>query len=131
MCSSDLETPLHPLGCLLETLVTVYRMTYVGVGSNRRLLCQAVEEIRSYLTRIFQLVRYTARGLCSAFFCCALLCSQRVCRGISFTAPRGNLSLLASPGSCSQTSQGRGPSSQSVPPPQPPASQGGWDLRFP
>ncbi|KAK6315502.1 hypothetical protein J4Q44_G00150310 [Coregonus suidteri] len=51
------ETPLHPLGWLLETLVTVYRMTYIGVGSNRRLLQQAVEEIKSYLRRIFQLVR--------------------------------------------------------------------------
>uniref|UniRef100_A0A8C7JUU4 Alsin Rho guanine nucleotide exchange factor ALS2 n=1 Tax=Oncorhynchus kisutch TaxID=8019 RepID=A0A8C7JUU4_ONCKI len=52
------ETPLHPLGGLLETLVTVYRITYIGVGSNRRLLQQAVEEIRSYLIRIFQLVRF-------------------------------------------------------------------------
>ncbi|KAG7331013.1 hypothetical protein KOW79_004982 [Hemibagrus wyckioides] len=51
------DTPLHPLGWLLETLVTVYRMTYVGVGSNRRLLKQAVEEIQSYLKRLFQLVR--------------------------------------------------------------------------
>eukprot|EP00063_Salmo_salar_P062996 XP_014037831.1 PREDICTED: alsin-like isoform X1 [Salmo salar] len=52
------ETPLHPLGGLVETVVTVYRMTYIGVGSNRRLLRQAVEEIKSYLRRIFQLVRF-------------------------------------------------------------------------
>ncbi|KAJ8349897.1 hypothetical protein SKAU_G00250270 [Synaphobranchus kaupii] len=52
------DTPLHPLGRLVETLVTVYRMTYVGVGANRRLLQQAVNEIKSYLTRIFQLVRF-------------------------------------------------------------------------
>uniref|UniRef100_UPI00398E659F alsin isoform X3 n=1 Tax=Pristiophorus japonicus TaxID=55135 RepID=UPI00398E659F len=52
------DTPLHPLGNLLETLVAVYRMTYVGVGANRRLLQQAVNEIKSYLTRIFQLVRF-------------------------------------------------------------------------
>ncbi|XP_035377793.1 alsin isoform X3 [Electrophorus electricus] len=57
------DTPLHPLGWLLETLVTVYRMTYVGVGSNRRLLQQAVEEIQSYLRRIFQLVRFLFPGL--------------------------------------------------------------------
>ncbi|XDV30754.1 hypothetical protein PO909_033601 [Leuciscus waleckii] len=57
------DTPLHPLGWLLETLVTVYRMTYVGVGSNRRLLQQAVEEIQSYLTRIFQIVRFLFPGL--------------------------------------------------------------------
>ncbi|KAJ8410132.1 hypothetical protein AAFF_G00211730 [Aldrovandia affinis] len=52
------DTPLHPLGRLLETLVAVYRMTYVGVGANRRLLQQAVNEIKSYLGRIFQLVRF-------------------------------------------------------------------------
>ncbi|KAI5628041.1 alsin, partial [Silurus asotus] len=57
------DTPLHPLGWLLETLVTVYRMTYVGVGSNRRLLKQAVEEIQSYLERIFQLIRFLFPGL--------------------------------------------------------------------
>ncbi|MGH0133525.1 UNVERIFIED_CONTAM: hypothetical protein FKN15_052981 [Acipenser sinensis] len=39
------DTPLHPLGKLVETLVAVYRMTYVGVGANRRLLEQAVNEI--------------------------------------------------------------------------------------
>uniref|UniRef100_A0A3B4BG27 VPS9 domain-containing protein n=1 Tax=Periophthalmus magnuspinnatus TaxID=409849 RepID=A0A3B4BG27_9GOBI len=50
------ETPLHPLGRLLETLVAVYRMTYVGVGANRRLLRQAVNEIKSYLSRIFTIV---------------------------------------------------------------------------
>uniref|UniRef100_A0A8C1NFH0 Alsin Rho guanine nucleotide exchange factor ALS2 b n=1 Tax=Cyprinus carpio TaxID=7962 RepID=A0A8C1NFH0_CYPCA len=52
------DTPLHPLGQLVETLVSVYRMTYVGVGANRRLLPQAVNEIKSYLSRIFQLVRF-------------------------------------------------------------------------
>ncbi|XP_054603565.2 alsin isoform X2 [Nothobranchius furzeri] len=52
------DTPLHPLGRLLETLVAVYRMTYVGVGANRRLLQQAVNEIKSYLNRIFQIVRF-------------------------------------------------------------------------
>ncbi|XP_032362367.1 alsin isoform X2 [Etheostoma spectabile] len=52
------DTPLHPLGRLLETLVAVYRMTYVGVGANRRLLPQAVSEIKSYLNRIFQIVRF-------------------------------------------------------------------------
>lgn len=51
------DTPLHPLGRLVETLVAVYRMTYVGVGANRRLLQEAVKEIKSYLKRIFQLVR--------------------------------------------------------------------------
>ncbi|KAF2987433.1 hypothetical protein EK904_002472 [Melospiza melodia maxima] len=59
------DTPLHPLGKLVETLVAVYRMTYVGVGANRRLLQEAVREIKSYLKRIFQLVSYvvTSFGL--------------------------------------------------------------------
>ncbi|XP_078536348.1 alsin [Lissotriton helveticus] len=52
------DTPLHPLGRLVETLVAVYRMTYVGVGTNRRLLKEAVREIESYLKRMFQLVRF-------------------------------------------------------------------------
>nr|XP_046238601.1 alsin isoform X2 [Scatophagus argus] len=52
------DTPLHPLGRLVEALVGVYRMTYVGVGANRRLLPQAVKEIKSYLNRIFQIVRF-------------------------------------------------------------------------
>ncbi|XP_073407624.1 alsin [Dendrobates tinctorius] len=52
------ETPMHQLGRLVETLVAVYRMTYVGVGANRRLLQEAVREIKSYLKRIFQLVRF-------------------------------------------------------------------------
>uniref|UniRef100_A0A665SZJ7 VPS9 domain-containing protein n=1 Tax=Echeneis naucrates TaxID=173247 RepID=A0A665SZJ7_ECHNA len=52
------DTPLHPLGRLVENLVAVYRMTYVGVGANRRLLPQAVKEIKSYLNRIFQIVRF-------------------------------------------------------------------------
>ncbi|CAL8291222.1 unnamed protein product [Lota lota] len=52
------DTALHPLGHLLEVLVAVYRMTYVGVGANRRLLPQAVNEIKSYLGRIFQIVRF-------------------------------------------------------------------------
>ncbi|XP_029300670.1 alsin isoform X2 [Cottoperca gobio] len=52
------DTPLHPLGRLVETLVAVYRMTYVGVGANRRLLPQAVNEIKSYLNRIFHIVRF-------------------------------------------------------------------------
>ncbi|XP_059199040.1 alsin-like isoform X2 [Centropristis striata] len=52
------ETPHHPLGWLVETLVTVYRMTYVGVGSNRRLLRQAVQEVQAYLTHFYSIVRF-------------------------------------------------------------------------
>ncbi|XP_024919902.1 alsin-like isoform X5 [Cynoglossus semilaevis] len=57
------ETPIHPLGWLVETLVTVYRMTYVGVGSNRRLLRQAVQEVQAYLSHYFNIVRFLFPGL--------------------------------------------------------------------
>ncbi|XP_070694071.1 alsin-like [Pempheris klunzingeri] len=57
------ETPLHPLGWLVETLVTAYRMTYVGVGSNRRLLRQAVQEVQAYLTHLYSIVRFLFPGL--------------------------------------------------------------------
>ncbi|XP_067459329.1 alsin-like isoform X2 [Thunnus thynnus] len=57
------ETPHHPLGWLVETLVTVYRMTYVGVGSNRRLLRQAVQEVQAYLTHFYSIVRFLFPGL--------------------------------------------------------------------
>ncbi|KAM9851347.1 alsin-like [Aulostomus maculatus] len=55
------ETPLHPLGWLVETLVTVYRMTYVG--SNRRLLREAVQEVQAYLRHFYSIVRFLFPGL--------------------------------------------------------------------
>ncbi|XP_047226297.1 alsin-like isoform X4 [Girardinichthys multiradiatus] len=57
------ETPHHPLGWLVETLVTAYRMTYVGVGSNRRLLRQAVQELQAYLTHVYSFIRFLFPGL--------------------------------------------------------------------
>ncbi|XP_075965332.1 alsin-like [Anarhichas minor] len=57
------ETPHHPLGWLVETLVTVYRMTYVGVGSNRRLLRLAVRELLAYLIHFYSIVRFLFPGL--------------------------------------------------------------------
>ncbi|XP_042350663.1 alsin-like [Plectropomus leopardus] len=61
--SKACETPHHPLGWLVETLVTVYRMTYVGVGSNRRLLRQAVQEVQAFLTHFYSVVRFLFPGL--------------------------------------------------------------------
>ncbi|XP_047457325.1 alsin-like isoform X2 [Mugil cephalus] len=57
------ETPHHPLGWLLETLVTAYRMTYVGVGSNRRLLRPAVQEVQAYLIHFYRIIRFLFPGL--------------------------------------------------------------------
>ena len=47
----------HPLGRLLETLVDVYRATYVGMGAHGRLLPHAVEEIKSYIDRMYAIIR--------------------------------------------------------------------------
>ncbi|XP_074515820.1 alsin-like isoform X1 [Sebastes fasciatus] len=57
------ETRHHPLGWLVETLVTVYRMTYVGVGSNRRLLRHGVQEVLAYLIHFYSIVRFLFPGL--------------------------------------------------------------------
>uniref|UniRef100_H3CDQ7 Alsin Rho guanine nucleotide exchange factor ALS2 n=1 Tax=Tetraodon nigroviridis TaxID=99883 RepID=H3CDQ7_TETNG len=57
------DTPLHPLGWLVETLVTVYRMTYVGVEANRRLLSQAVQELQADLTRFYNIVQFLFPGM--------------------------------------------------------------------
>ncbi len=51
------DTTYHPLGKLMEGLVDVYRATYVGVGAHPRLLPHAVEEVKSYVYRVYPLVR--------------------------------------------------------------------------
>ncbi|KAM9343957.1 alsin-like [Pholidichthys leucotaenia] len=61
--SKACETPHHPLGWLVETLVAAYRMTYVGVGSNCRLLRQAVHELQACLTHFYSIVRFLFPGL--------------------------------------------------------------------
>ncbi|XP_037136637.1 alsin-like isoform X2 [Syngnathus acus] len=57
------ETPFHPLGWLVETLVTVYRMTYLGVESNHRLLREAVNEVQAYVKHFYSIVRFLFPGL--------------------------------------------------------------------
>ncbi|XP_061697615.1 alsin-like isoform X2 [Syngnathoides biaculeatus] len=57
------ETPIHPLGWLVETLVTVYRMTYLGVESNHRLLREAVKELQAYVKHFYSIVRFLFPGL--------------------------------------------------------------------
>ncbi|XP_051937383.1 alsin-like isoform X1 [Hippocampus zosterae] len=57
------ETPFHPLGWLVETLVTVYRMTYLGVESNHRLLREAVKEVQAYIKHFYSIIRFLFPGL--------------------------------------------------------------------
>ncbi|XP_078716435.1 ALS2 C-terminal-like protein isoform X2 [Lampetra fluviatilis] len=48
----------HPLGRLLDMLVTAFRATYVGIGSDRRLLSTALAEISYYVERIFAIIQF-------------------------------------------------------------------------
>ncbi|CAG5119646.1 unnamed protein product [Candidula unifasciata] len=51
------DTIYHPLGRLMENLVDVFRASYIGVGAHPRLLHHAVLEMRSYVSRLYQVVR--------------------------------------------------------------------------
>ncbi|XP_045621973.1 alsin isoform X2 [Procambarus clarkii] len=48
---------LHPLGQLLQSLVDAFRATYGGVVAHPRLLPYAVQEVHSFTSRLYQLVR--------------------------------------------------------------------------
>ncbi|ELU11746.1 hypothetical protein CAPTEDRAFT_112695, partial [Capitella teleta] len=52
-----IDSPAHPLGQLFEALVDVYRASYVGVGAHQRLLTHAVNEVKSYISRIYPIIR--------------------------------------------------------------------------
>lgn len=47
----------HPLGYLLDGLVGVFRLTYCGIGVHPRLLAHAIQEVRSFCHRLYELVR--------------------------------------------------------------------------
>ncbi|XP_067686605.1 alsin-like isoform X2 [Haliotis asinina] len=51
------DTTFHPLGKLMENLVDVFRAAYIGVGAHPRLLHHAIEEVKSYVQRIYSVVR--------------------------------------------------------------------------
>ncbi|XP_066983934.1 alsin isoform X4 [Macrobrachium rosenbergii] len=48
---------LHPLGQLLLSLVDAFRATYGGVVAHPRLLPYAVQEVHSFTSRLFEIVR--------------------------------------------------------------------------
>ena len=56
----------HPLGKLLDSLIDVYRATYVGVGAHPRLLRQAVLEMKSFVKRVYVIVRYATSSSCTS-----------------------------------------------------------------
>ncbi|XP_061189160.1 alsin-like isoform X2 [Saccostrea echinata] len=51
------DLPFHPLGKLMEGLVDVFRAAYIGVGAHPRLLDHAVNEITSFVYRLYKCVR--------------------------------------------------------------------------
>ncbi|BFZ15627.1 hypothetical protein BsWGS_18666 [Bradybaena similaris] len=51
------DTIYHPVGQLMDNLVDVFRASYIGVGAHPRLLHHAVLEMRSYVSRLYQIVR--------------------------------------------------------------------------
>ncbi|XP_065051875.1 alsin-like [Rhopilema esculentum] len=57
LLTTAMNTFGHPLSTLVEGLVEVYRATYVGVGAHRRLLLHAVEEAKSYISRLYTIIR--------------------------------------------------------------------------
>ena len=56
-CWQAFDSPVHPLGRLMSSLVDVYRVTYVGVGAHPRLLRHAVDDVVSYVRRIYPILR--------------------------------------------------------------------------
>ena len=47
----------HPLGQLVNGLIDVFRASYVGMGTHRRLLAHAVAEVKSFVERVYNIVR--------------------------------------------------------------------------
>lgn len=45
----------------MENLVDVFLAAYVGIGAHPRLLHHAIQEVSSYIRRIYQVVRYVVR----------------------------------------------------------------------
>jgi len=57
------ETSIHPLALLLDSLVDAFLATYVGIGSHLRLLHHAVDEFKSFVTRLYLIVRLYRQSL--------------------------------------------------------------------
>lgn len=51
------DTKFHPVGKLIDGLVDVFRAAYIGIGAHPRLLPHAVQEIKSYVKRIYKVIR--------------------------------------------------------------------------
>ncbi|GAB1600522.1 alsin-like isoform X1 [Argonauta hians] len=55
--SKAFDTKFHPIGKLIDGLVEVFRAAYIGIGAHPRLLFHAVQEIKSYVKKIYKVIR--------------------------------------------------------------------------
>jgi len=65
--SQALETSIHPLAQLTDSLVDAFLATYVGIGSHLRLLLHAVDEFKSFVTRLYLIIRWSSDSVCMLF----------------------------------------------------------------
>ena len=62
------DTKFHPIGKLIDGLVDVFRAAYIGIGAHPRLLPHAVQEIKSYVKRIYKVIRSVGNLFLSSHF---------------------------------------------------------------
>ncbi|XP_052825972.1 alsin isoform X1 [Octopus bimaculoides] len=55
--SKAFDTKFHPIGKLIDGLVEVFRAAYIGIGAHPRLLLHAVQEIKSYVKKVYRVIR--------------------------------------------------------------------------
>lgn len=55
--SKAMSTKQHPVGQLVNGLIDVFRASYIGMGTHRRLLPHAVAEVKSFVIRVYNIIR--------------------------------------------------------------------------
>ncbi|XP_033101416.1 alsin-like [Anneissia japonica] len=77
------NSSLHPLGKLVDNLVHAFTNTYLGIGAHRRLLPYAVDEIKSFVKRLSDIVKVLFPSL-----------PGRMCNGeVPVSAPMPNVEV--------------------------------------
>lgn len=51
-----MNTKQHPVGQLVNGLIDVFRASYIGMGTHRRLLPHAVAEVKSFVIRVYNII---------------------------------------------------------------------------
>ncbi|KAJ8020140.1 Alsin [Holothuria leucospilota] len=55
--SKSFDLPIHPLGRLIENLVNAFRASYVGIGAHQLLLPYAIDEVKCFIKKTYEIVR--------------------------------------------------------------------------